>query len=153
MPNRIAQSAALAALLACLVGSAMAQQVPNAGSILRQLEPATPDLPVPKADTSRKSAPAAAPSGPAIHVRAFRIEGNQRIATAKIQRVLSGYLNRDLSPADLRAATDSIAHLYDRSGWLARVLVPPQVVDNGNLLIRVVEGRFGEVVFADGTDL
>jgi hemolysin activation/secretion protein len=153
MPNRIAQLAALAAFLPCLVGSALAQQVPNAGSILRQLEPATPDLPVPKADTSRKSAPAAAPSGPAIHVRAFRIEGNQRIPTAQIQRLLAGYLNRDLSPADLRQATDSIAHLYNRAGWLARVLVPPQVVDNGNILIRVVEGRFGEVVFADGTDL
>jgi hemolysin activation/secretion protein len=153
MPNRFAQLAASVAFLPCLVGSAMAQQVPNAGSILRQLEPATPDLPVPKADTSHKSAPAAAPSGPAIHVRTFRIEGNQRIPTAQIQRLLGGYLNRDLSPADLRQATDSIAHLYDRAGWLARVLVPPQVVDNGNLLIQVIEGRFGEVVFPEDTDL
>jgi hemolysin activation/secretion protein len=153
MPNRIAQLAASAAFLPWLIGSVMAQQVPNAGSILRQLEPATPELPVPKADTSRKNAPAAAPSGPIIHVRAFRIAGNQRITTAQIQHLLARYVNRDLAPADLRQATDSIAHLYDRAGWLARVLVPAQVVENGNLLIQVVEGRFGEVEFSDDTDV
>ena len=103
--------------------------------------------------TRPKNAPAAAPSGPAIHVRGFRIEGNQRIATPRIQRLLAGYVNRDLSPADLRQATDSIARLYNTTGWLARVLVPPQRVENGNLLIQVIEGRFGEVVFSDGTDL
>jgi len=130
----------------------MAQQTPNAGSILRQLEPATPELPVPKADTAGENAAAAAPSGPAIHVRAFRIEGNQRVPNAQIQRLLAGYRNRDLTPADLRQATDSIAHLYARAGWLARVLVPAQVVENGNLLIQIVEGRFGVVVFPDNTD-
>ncbi|MEJ0006470.1 MAG: ShlB/FhaC/HecB family hemolysin secretion/activation protein [Steroidobacteraceae bacterium] len=153
MPNRIAQLAAPVALLLCLLGSAWAQQVPNAGSILRQLEPQTPELPAPKADSSRKSAPAAAPSGPLIHVRVFRIEGNQRIGTDQIQHLLAAYLNRDLSPADLREATDSIAHLYDRAGRLARVLVPAQRVENGDLLIQVIEGRFGEVVFPDDTDL
>ncbi len=153
MPNRIAQSAALAALLTCLTGSVVAQQVPNAGTILRQLEPAAPVLPVPKADTSERRVAAAAPSGPAIHVRAFRLEGNQRIATERIQRLLARYVGKDLSPADLREATDSIARFYARSGWLARVLVPPQRVDDGNLLIQVIEGRFGEVVFADDTDL
>ena len=153
MPNRIAQLAASAAFLSCLVGSAMAQQAPNPGSVLRQLEPATPNLPAPKEDATRKSAPASAPSGPPIHVRAFRIEGNQRIPTARIQRLLADYVNRDLSPADLRQATDSVAQLYHRAGWLARVLVPPQVVDNGSLLIQVVEGRFGEVVFSQDTDV
>ncbi len=64
-----------------------------------------------------------APAGPAIHVRAFRIEGNQLIPTPQIQQLLAGYMNRDLTPADLRQATDSIAHLYDHRGWLARVLV------------------------------
>ena len=153
MPNRIAQLTASAASLLCLLGAAVAQQAPNAGSILRQLEPETPQLPVPKADSTQKNAPAAAQSGPAIHVRAFRIEGNQRIKTAQIQQLLAGYLNRDLTPADLRAATDSIAHLYGKSGWLARVLVPPQRVENGDLLIRVIEGRLGAIVFSDDTDL
>ncbi len=152
MPNRIVQLAASAAILPFLVGSVMAQQAPNPGSILRQLEPAAPDLPTPKADTSLKAAPVAAPAGPAIHVRVFRIQGNRRVATAKIQRLLAGYVNRDLSPADLRQATDAIAHLYQRAGWLARVLVPPQTVENGNLLIQVIEGRFGKVVFREGTD-
>jgi hemolysin activation/secretion protein len=153
VPNRIAQLAASAALFLCLLGTAVAQQVPNAGSILRQLQPETPQLPVPKADSSPRSAPATAPSGPIIHVREFRIAGNQRINTAQIQHILAVYLNRDLSPSDLREATDAIAHLYNRAGWLARVLVPAQRVDNGIVLIQVIEGRFGEVVFPDNTDL
>ena len=153
MPNRIAQLAASAASLLCLLGGAVAQQAPNAGSILRQLEPETPQLPVPKADTSQNNAPADAQPGPAIRVRAFRIEGNQRIKSAQIQRRLAGFLNRDLSPADLREATDSIAHLYEKSGWLARVRIPPQRVENGNLLIQVIEGRLGAIVFSDDTAL
>jgi hemolysin activation/secretion protein len=153
MPNRTAQLAALAVSMSCLVGTAVAQQVPNAGSILRQLEPDTPTAPLPKAGPAQQQTPPPAPSGPVIHVRAFRIAGNRLIATARIQSLLAGYVNRDLSPADLQQATDSIARLYSRKGWLARVLVPPQTVENGSLLIQVVEGRLGQIVFPDSTDL
>lgn len=152
MPNRFAQLAAATASLLCL-SRAVAQQVPNAGSILRQLEPEVPALPAPKAGPSQQNESAAVPSGPAIHVTAFRIIGNERITTARIDALLAGYLNKDLSPAQLRDATDSIARLYSAAGWLARVLVPPQRVENGVLEIQVVEGRFGEVVFPDETDL
>jgi hemolysin activation/secretion protein len=152
-PNRFAQLAAVTAFLLSLDGAAVAQQVPNAGSILRQLEPDAPTLPVPKADESRKNSPPTAAAGPSIRVRTFRIEGNQRLRTTQIEPLLARYVNRDLSPEDLREATDSIARLYSRSGWLARVFVPPQRVENGILLIQVVEGRLGDVVFADGTDL
>ena len=153
MPNRFAQLAALAAVTLCSGNAALAQQVPNAGSILRQLEPEAPSLPAPKAQSTPKPAPEAVPSGPPLHVRGFRIEGNHLIPTARIERLLSGYVDHDVSPADLRQATDSIARLYSHEGWLARVLVPPQRVEAGILLVQVVEGRFGEVVFADDTDL
>jgi len=151
-PNRFAQLAATMAGMLCLAGAAVAQQVPNAGAILRQLTPQEPALPVPKAQAGHRSA-AAAPAGPRIHVRGFRIEGNTLIGTAKIEHLLAGYLDRDLSPADLQQATDLIARLYEGAGWLARALVPPQRVEDGVVLIQVIEGRFGEVVFAEGTDL
>ncbi len=153
MPNRLAQFAALTASTLCLASAAMAQQVPNAGSILRQLEPETPSLPALRTQPAAQPAPEAVPAGPSLHVRGFRIEGNHRVATAQIQALLAGYVNRDLAPADLRQATDSIARLYSHAGWLARVLVPPQRVEAGIVLVQVVEGRFGEVVFPDDTDL
>ncbi|HTB68112.1 MAG TPA: ShlB/FhaC/HecB family hemolysin secretion/activation protein [Steroidobacteraceae bacterium] len=153
MPNRLAQFTALAVATLCLGDVAVAQQVPNAGSILRQLEPETPSPPPLKAQPAPKPTPEAVPSGPSLHVRGFRIEGNHLIATAQIQRLLAGYVNRDVSPADLRQATDSIARLYSHKGWLARALVPPQRVEGGMVLVQIVEGRFGEVVFPDDTDL
>jgi hemolysin activation/secretion protein len=153
MSNRFAQWAVLLSALPWLIATAVAQQAPNAGSILRQLEPATPTLPAPKADTSQNRPEAPPPAGPTIHVRAFRVEGNQLVRTDQIQKLLARYADRDLSPADLREATDAIAHLYNRGGWLARVLVPPQRVDNGVLLVQVIEGKFGEVVFPADTDL
>jgi hemolysin activation/secretion protein len=153
MPNRFAQWAAGMSALLCLTGTAVAQQAPNAGSILRQLEPETPSLPAPKADTSQNRHEAPLPTGPTIHVRAFRIEGNTLVKTGRIQKLLAPYVERDLSPADLRQATDAVAHLYTRAGWLARVIVPPQRVDNGVLLVQVIEGRFGEVVLPANTDL
>ncbi len=139
--------------LLCLTATAVAQQAPNAGSILRQLEPDTPSLPTPKADTAQSRHETPPPPGPTIHVRAFRIDGNKLIATEKIQKLLATYVNRDLSPADLRAATDAVARFYNRAGWLARVLVPPQRVEDGVLRVEVIEGKFGEVVFPADTDL
>jgi hemolysin activation/secretion protein len=153
MPNRLAQLAALAAVTICLTHGALAQQVPNAGSILRQLEPEAPSLPALKEQSTAKPAAEAAPSGPSLHISGFRIEGNHLIPTARIQRLLAGYVNRDVSPADLRQATDAIARLYSHEGWLARALVPPQRVTGGIVLMQVVEGRFGEVVFPDDADL
>ena len=153
MPNRFAQWAALLSALLCLTRIAVAQQAPNAGSILRQLEPDTPSLPAPKADTSQNKSEAPPPPGPTIHVREFRIEGNQLLKTEQIQKLLAAYSNRDLSPADLRQATDAVAHLYNRAGWLARVIVPPQRVEAGVLRVQVIEGKFGEVVFPADTDL
>src|SRR5580693_3670105 len=78
---------------------------------------------------------------------------HRRVSTAQIQKLLAGYINRDLAPADLRQATDSIAKLYHRSGWLARVLVPRQRVENGVLLIQVIEGRLGKIVFSNDTNV
>jgi hemolysin activation/secretion protein len=153
MPNRFAPWAAWMSALLCLTGTAVAQQAPNAGSILRQLEPETPSLPAPKADTSQNKHEAPPPRGPTIHVRAFRIDGNKLIRTERIQKLLATYVERDLSPADLRQATDAVAHLYNRAGWLARVIVPPQRVENGLLRMQVIEGKFGEVVFPANTDL
>jgi hemolysin activation/secretion protein len=153
MPNRFAPLPAFAASMSCLIGTAVAQQVPNAGTILRQLEPETATAPLPKAGPAAKQAPPPAPAGPPIHVSAFHIEGNHLITTARLQSLLAGYVNHDLSPADLQQATDSIARLYNQEGWLARVLVPPQTVENGNLLIQVVEGRLGNIVFPEGTNL
>ena len=124
MPNRFAQLAAFAASMLCLIGTAVAQQVPNAGTILRQLEPETPTAPPPTAQPAPKQTPPPAPSGPPIHVSAFHIEGNHLITTARLQSLLAKYVNRDLSPADLQQATDSIARFYNHEGWLARVLVP-----------------------------
>jgi hemolysin activation/secretion protein len=139
--------------LLCLTGTAVAQQPPNAGSILRQLEPATPSLPAPRAETRQDRHHAPPPPGPRIHVRAFRIEGNHLVGTGQIQKLLATYVDRDLSPADLRQATDAVARFYSRAGWLARVLVPPQRVTDGVLRVQVIEGRFGEVVFPADTDL
>ncbi len=153
MPNRFAQWVASMSALLCLTATAVAQQAPNAGSILRQLEPDTPSLPTPKADTSQNRHEAPPPPGPTIHVRAFRIDGNKLIRTEKIQKLLAPYANRDLSPADLREATDAVARFYNRAGWLARVLVPPQRVEDGVLRVEVIEGKFGEVVFPADTDL
>src|ERR1700691_3493160 len=101
MPNRFAQWAAWMSALLCLTGTAVAQQAPNAGSILRQLEPETPNLPAPKADTSQNKHEAPPPTGQTIHVRAFRIDGNKLVKPERIQKLLATYVERDLSPADL----------------------------------------------------
>src|ERR1700753_3495159 len=118
MPTRFAPSPPGAPCWLCLAGAATAQQVPNAGAILRQLEPDVPPPPAPKADQSTQGEAESTPSGPPIHVSAFRLTGNERIRTSRIEALLAPYVNRDLTPAQLREATDAVARLYRAQGWL-----------------------------------
>ncbi|HTY50481.1 MAG TPA: POTRA domain-containing protein [Steroidobacteraceae bacterium] len=142
---------ALSCALSC--GPVQAQQVPDAGSLLRQLQPQQPALPAPKAAQPAGRAAAGAATTAAIRVRAFRFEGNHLLTPAELARVAAPYAGRDLVPADLARLTDDLVRRYRRAGYLARVIVPAQRIEGGVLRLTVVEAHVGQVRFSRDTNV
>jgi hemolysin activation/secretion protein len=90
------------------------------------------------------------PAGPAVPIEGFAFEGNERYSDAQLQAIVTGFLHRDLSFADLEAAGDAIARHYRAAGWMARVVIPPQQVQHGVVRLKVIEGVLGATRIVDG---
>jgi hemolysin activation/secretion protein len=134
---------------------ALAQNVPDAGSLLRenQRPPNLPEAPHPA------QAPQAAPaidttlkSDQVLRFQVSRIviQGATLIPADDLQAIVKGWRNRDVSFADLRAAARAISDEYQRRGWYARAQLPAQELQNGQVRIEVIEARLGAVHVDDG---
>ena len=125
-------------------GPAMAQQAPNAGTLLLQ-QPLPAQLPLPPATPLAVETPGAPGdrSGPHILVKAIRIKGATLISEAALAAQLHGLVGQTLSLGELRAGAHTLVGYYLKKGWLARVVLPPQDITDGIVEYQVVEGRRG----------
>ncbi|OXI31293.1 hypothetical protein CFB89_17640 [Burkholderia sp. AU16741] len=126
-------------------------QVPSAGQSIRDIEAVRPSLPAatrPDIDIAPAApAPAAEDvAGPRVVVRAFVIEGNTAIPTARLETLLADLVGRELGFGELQQAANRITTRYRERGYvLARAYLPRQDVDDGVVRIAVVEGRYGKI--------
>lgn len=134
-------------LAASSAGAVLAQTVPDAGSLLQQIErdrPPPPRRPVvaetPTAPREMTTAP-----GLTVTVKRFAFAGNTLLADDELAAALAGYLGRPLSFADLQQAAAAVARRYRESGWIVRAYLPRQEINAGIVLIQVVEGRLGGI--------
>ncbi len=136
----------------CLSSPMAWAQLPNAGQIIRDIESERPSLPAPaelkpKTPKARQDpASAAAEQGPRIRVNGFRIDGNQLFDSQQLLAMLDDLKGRELNLAELNDAADRISEFYQESGYvLARAYLPRQEIDDGQVLIKVIEGRYGQI--------
>ena len=122
-----------------------AQQAPDAGSLLRQVEPPT----LPKARTvptlPATPLPPAKDDGVAIPVREFRFQGNTLLSNEQLQQVVKPWLGKTLTVTELKYVADAVAQRYHEAGYLVRAYLPQQDVKDGSILIVIIEARFGQV--------
>lgn len=142
-----------ASVLAFSSNPAQAQSVPDAGSLQRELRQGLPGA------ISRSSpAPAAAspseglPEGEKVRVERFTFEGATLLPETQLESATQSFAGRELSLQDIRAAAQAVADLYRRHGYFARTILPPQDVSGGTVWIRVIEGRFGQILTDDRAD-
>ncbi|MCU0870157.1 MAG: BamA/TamA family outer membrane protein, partial [Burkholderiales bacterium] len=135
-------------------------QVPDAGAIREQqrdvqefyqlqkrLQEAAPPADVIDDDAVRAK-PATPPAGATAQVRVnrFRVNDSGVLARPKIDAVLAEYTGRELSIAQLFEAVAAVNRLYRDAGCVTcQAFLPPQKVEGGEVEIRLVEGRLGEV--------
>ena len=143
------------ALLA-LTQSIFAQPIPNAGSQMQQLPPATvPQKLAPQIEIKPAIAPAAAPSDSArLMVSALRVTGAQAYSEAELLALTGFRPGTEQSLSDLRVMATRIADHYRRNGYfVAQAYLPAQDIKDGVVTIAVIEGRFGKVTLNNQTNV
>lgn len=119
----------------------------DAGSLLRQSEPRTPELPgrAPALTTPTAPATPAAASGPRFELKSVEIEGNTLLSRAELDAVLAPWLGQRVGMAELQQAASAVQQAYAQRGWLVQAYLPRQDVSSGHVRLRIVEARFGGV--------
>ena len=76
-----------------------------------------------------------------FEVREFEIEGNTAFSDREIQELLTDYVDRTVSFADLLQVETIITEKYKNAGYInSGAVVPVQDVENGIITIQVIEG-------------
>ena len=125
-----------------------AQAIPDAGSILQQIERDKATRQLPKAPQLQAAPiPEAMPSKNDLRVQVKRFEfvGNNLLSNKILEQAISTYVNKSLGFKELQALTDNIAKLYADAGYVARVYLPKQDVTEGVVTIQIIEAVFGKV--------
>jgi hemolysin activation/secretion protein len=130
-------------------GLAQAQQVPDAGSLLReQTKPALPISPprpiaVPGAVEATPAKPA---EGTRFRVKGFRILQATLFTQEQLQAPLADLVGKELGFGELQQASARLMELYQKHGYVARVFLPAQAIQDGVVEIVVVEGVAGSIL-------
>ena len=143
------------ALLA-LSHSVLAQQIPSAGSQMQQIPPApVPQKTAPKLEIERGTAPAIpATDTVKILVNSLNVTGAQVYSATELIALTGFKPGSELTLTELRGMASRIADHYRRNGYfVAQAYLPAQDIQGGAVTIAVLEGRYGNVILQNQTNL
>jgi hemolysin activation/secretion protein len=133
-----------AALIAAI--TAHAQTLPDAGTVLKQIEPGQRNaLPPKSAPLFLPPPPMDSIGGTTVTVKAFNFSGNTLVTTRVLESSVAGFIGRPLGFAELQNAAIAVAGAYRHAGWVVRVYLPQQDVTGGTVTIQIIEAKFGAV--------
>lgn len=146
----------LLAVTFAVSGHALSQTVPDAGRVLQEL--AVPPEPIPSSVDVKIQSPDLTGEPPEdglqIKLRAVRFNGVTRFDESALREVVHEALGKSHSLSGLRDLARQITQLYRERGYpFARAYLPPQRMADGELLIEVIEGRYGSVAAIGEADL
>jgi hemolysin activation/secretion protein len=148
---------AVSGLCAAVTAAALAQSVPNAGSLLKELRDGGP---APQADEKPQvlTAPARPtlrlPEGATVNVAGFKITGNALISTEVLLPLIKEWEGKSLDVAGLNEASSAITRYYQARGFiLSYAYLPAQKVENNVIEIAVLEGWVGAVQVVAAQDV
>lgn len=147
------------AVLALTQSIALAQQVPSAGSQMRQIPPSpVPQQVPPRINVEQGAQPDAAASPAAasasIKVNSLRVSGAQAYSEAALLALTGFRAGSELTVAQLNAMALTIEQEYRRNGYfVAQAYLPAQDIKDGVVTIVVMEGHYGQVGLKNQTNM
>ena len=98
----------------------------------------------------KKTPPPAEEKGPVFFVRKIRVEGATLFSEKELRTLLTPFENKKTSLGDLRSLTDLITNLYRSKGYsTSRAYLPPQTLRDETVIVRVLEGKVGQIFVED----
>lgn len=141
-------SAPFKLILMCSVLSistvAFAADVPDSGRLLRESTP--PPSVAPRQEPPILQKPVVqkeqAPAGIKVKVSSFSFKGNTVFSNEKLAALMSSYVGKEMTLAELNAAVSVITNAYRAQGYfLASVNIPPQTIKpDMPITVEIIEG-------------
>ena len=96
------------------------------------------------------STPPAEEEGPVFFVKKIRIEGATLFSEKELRALIAPFENRKTSFGSLRSLTELITDLYRSKGYsTSRAYLPPQTLRDETVILRVLEGKIGQIFVED----
>jgi hemolysin activation/secretion protein len=150
---RLARALAAALLLVGSgVAAAQTTNIPGSvepGRLQQQFQP--PPAPAPTPEVVSPEVPEAVPPAEAARIRftlrQIIVDGATVYQPQQLEELYAGFLDQDVSLADIYRIADIITTKYRSDGYiLSRAVVPAQRISNGVVHITVVEGFINRVI-------
>lgn len=84
--------------------------------------------------------------GPKILVSKIVVEGAVLLSEGEIRNIVKPYEGKEISFRTMQKVADLLTDEFRKKGYVtSRAYVPPQTIQDGVLIIRVIEGKVGEI--------
>ena len=104
-----------------------------------------PDFELPP--VSPRSDQGRAASGAKVELSGIDFEGNTLFSDEELSAIAADYVGREITTSELLELRDRLTRHYIESGHVnSGAVIPDQEVDQGRIVIRIVEGRLSEIV-------
>lgn len=133
--------------LLCSSFSLQAEQLPDAGRLLREQPKTLPVLPrAPQQPiTPQPAVQDGLDTGAKVLVKGFQIEGATLIPVAELESQIQFAVGKELSLAQLRGVAELLIAYHAQKGYLVQVILPPQEIEGGVVHIKIIEGKRGSI--------
>lgn len=139
---------AVVAIFCAITLPALADGVPDAGSLRQPLDrehqESLPSQGIALPDGS--VVPQAQSGGVAVVVSSFHFVGNSLLSTDQLNVVVAHFVGQRLDLNGLKSAAAAVGAAYRDAGWVVRTALPHQTIENGIVIIQVIESTLGNVV-------
>ncbi|SMP07417.1 Hemolysin activation/secretion protein [Desulfurobacterium pacificum] len=86
-----------------------------------------------------------------LTIKKIVVEGNTLVPSSEIEKITDKYIGKPLTLKTLDEIASSITDLLLRKGFItSRAYIPPQKVKNGVVVIKIAEGRVGNIYIEGG---
>ena len=84
--------------------------------------------------------------GVTFDLTGISFEGNRVFSSQDLSEVVAANLGKTIEVKDLQVIADAVTAYYKKNGYfLSRAYIPPQTIKQGSVLIKIREGRLGEI--------
>lgn len=82
-------------------------------------------------------------------VQRFSFIGNTAFTPEVLSEIVKEFQGKELTLAELHSVAEKVADYYHQRGYfLAKVILPEQSIDNGNVTLQIFEGKLGKITIS-----